>query len=103
MQNNLFIYLFIFFISSFQYACGFKNDSNRIIVASSGKIESLDPARANTLKSRQLLSSLGDTLYELNSEGFLIPKLASSMPVYSDDNLKISLFDTHYSKYIEGR
>ena len=89
MQNKFFISLFIFLISISQYSCVSKNNSKRIIVASSGKIESLDPARASTLKALQLLSSLGDTLYELNTEGQLIPELASEMPVFSKDKLQI--------------
>ncbi len=89
MRNNFFIATFIFLISLSQYSCVSNNKSKRIIVASSGKIESLDPARANTLKSLQLLSSLGDTLYELNSEGELIPELASEMPIFSKDKLQI--------------
>ncbi len=89
MNNNFLIAAFIFLISLSQYSCVSNNKSKRIIVASSGKIESLDPARANTLKSLQLLSSLGDTLYELNSEGELIPELASEMPIFSEDKLQI--------------
>ena len=89
MHNNFLIGIFIFLISITQYSCVSNNKSKRIIVASSGKIESLDPARASTLKSIQLLSSLGDTLYELNSEGELIPELASGMPLLSKDKLQI--------------
>ena len=89
MRNNFLIATFIFLISLSQYSCVSNNKSKRIIVASSGKIESLDPARASTLKSLQLLSSLGDTLYELNSEGKLIPELASGMPSFSKDKLQI--------------
>ncbi len=75
-----------------QLSCTRKNnDSKNITIASSGKVESLDPARANTLKSNQILSALGDTLYELNSEGNLVPKLAASMPVISRDKLKITI------------
>ena len=73
-----------------QYSCTKKiNPSQNITIASSGKIESIDPARANTLKSYQLLKALGDTLYELNNEGELIPKLADSKPIISKDKLKI--------------
>jgi len=89
MQNNFLIATFIFIFSLTQYSCVPDNKTKRIIVASSGKIESLDPARANTLKSLQLLNSLGDTLYELNSEGELIPELASGMPIFSKDKLQI--------------
>ena len=89
MQNKLLISIFISLISLLQFSCASNNKSKRIIVASAGKIESLDPARASTLKSLQLLSSLGDTLYELNIEGELIPKLASGMPIFSEDKLQI--------------
>jgi len=73
-----------------QYSCTKRiNLSSSISIASSGKIESIDPARATTLKSYQLLNALGDTLYELNKEGELIPKLAESKPIISRDKLKI--------------
>ncbi len=81
--------IFFFLITFFQYSCRKNNDLNKITIASSGKIESIDPARANTLKSLQLISSLGDTLYELNENGRLIPKLALEMPSISNDKLKI--------------
>ena len=89
--KRLFLSTFIFFIFLLQYPCKSQNNSKKITIASSGKIESIDPARANTLKSLQLLYSLGDTLYELNGEGDLIPKLASSMPIFSRDKLKVSI------------
>ena len=89
MHNNFLIAIYIFLISLTQFSCVSNNKSKRIIVASSGNIESLDPARVSTLKSIQLLSSLGDTLYELNSNGELIPVLASGMPVFSKDKLQI--------------
>ena len=60
-----------------QYSCTNKiNPSQNITIASSGKIKSIDPARVSTLKSYQLLNALGDTLYELNNKGELIPKLS---------------------------
>ena len=91
MNNKFFLNILIFLLSFLQFSCVSKNKTERIIVGSSGKIESLDPARATTLKSFQLLASLGDTLYELDSNGKLIPKLASGMPILSDDNLQISI------------
>jgi len=83
--------IFLILIAIFsQYSCTKKiNSSKKIKIASSGKIESIDPARANTLKSYQLLNALGDTLYELNNKGELIPKLAESKPIISKDKLKI--------------
>ena len=69
MKKKALLTVFIILISLLQNSCGSKKISKKITVASSGKIESLDPARASTLKAIQLISSLGDTLYELNSNG----------------------------------
>ena len=91
MKKKIVLSIFIILISFLQNSCGSKRISKKIIVASSGKIESLDPARANTLKAIQLISSLGDTLYELNSNGELIPELASGMPIISKDRLQITI------------
>ena len=91
MKNKILLSTIIFLISFFQFSCSSKKISQRIIVASSGKIESLDPARANTLKAMQLLSSLGDTLYELNNEGELVPELALGLPNYSQDGLQLTI------------
>ncbi len=89
MKKKVLLSISIILISLLQQSCSSRKISKKIIVASSGKIESLDPARANTLKSIQLISSLGDTLYELNSKGELIPELASGMPIISKDRLQI--------------
>ena len=89
MKKKVLLTIFIFLISLLNNSCGSRKISKKITVASSGKIESLDPARANTLKAIQLLSSLGDTLYELNSDGELIPELASGMPIISKDGLQL--------------
>ena len=50
MKKKVVLSIFIILISFLQTSCGSKRISKKIIVASSGKIESLDPARANTLK-----------------------------------------------------
>ena len=102
MKKKGFLSIFIILISLLLNSCGSKRISKKIIVASSGKIESLDPARANTLKAIQLISSLGDTLYELNSKGELIPELASGMPIISKDRLKICLLYTSPSPRDRG-
>ena len=81
--------IFFTFLVFINISCGRSNDSKKITLASSGKIESLDPARINTLKALQIVGALGDTLYELSKDGILIPKLASEMPVFSEDKLKI--------------
>ena len=49
-----------------QLSCVQSKKREHIIVASAGKIESLDPAQANTLRTLQILSALGDTLYKTN-------------------------------------
>ena len=91
MQNKLFLSSFICILTLIQFSCVSKNNSKRIIVASSGKVDSLDPARVTTLKSFQLLASLGDTLYVLNSDGKLVPELALDMPIISEDKFKITI------------
>ncbi|KGG12208.1 MULTISPECIES: ABC transporter substrate-binding protein [Prochlorococcus] len=74
-----------------QISCGPTRDSDRVIVASKGKIESLDPAQANKLLAIQLLSALGDPLYRINDEGVLEPRLASDQPYISKDGLTVSI------------
>ncbi len=81
----------LFFLSLLNSSCQKSNISKKITLASSGRIESLDPARINTIKALQIISSLGDTLYEFSEDGQLIPKLASGMPIFSEDKLKISI------------
>ena len=49
----------------FQLSCAQYKERENIIVASAGKIESLDPAQANTLRTLQILSALGDTIYKI--------------------------------------
>ncbi len=89
--NSLAVSTVCILLTLFQYSCQTNSHLKRITIASSGKVNSLDPARANTLKALQLISSLGNTLYELDNNGELIPKLASKMPVISKDKLKISI------------
>ena len=75
----------------FQLSCVQKKKRESIIVASAGKIESLDPAQANTLRTLQILSALGDTLYKTNKEGNLSPNLAKDLPKVSTDGLLIDI------------
>ena len=84
--NILSILLILFQLSCIQY----KKREN-IIVASAGKIESIDPAQANTLRTLQILSALGDTLYKINKEGSLSPILAKDLPKISKDGLLIDI------------
>tara|TARA_Y100001968_G_scaffold249980_1_gene234947 strand:- start:11719 stop:13305 length:1587 start_codon:yes stop_codon:yes gene_type:complete len=109
-------FIFLFLVTFINFSCGKSDNSQKIILGSSGKIESLDPARINTIKSLQVLSSLGDTLYELSKDGQLIPKLALDRPSFSEDKLKIFInlrkdvffhdgtkFDSHAMKFTLNR
>ena len=68
-----------------QLSCEAPREGSRLIVASAGKIKSLDPAQASTFHALQLISALGDPLYKLDSNGQLIPRLASQSPIISKD------------------
>ena len=74
-----------------QLSCVQYKKRENIIVASAGKIESIDPAQANTLRTLQILSAVGDTLYKINHEGNLIPILAKDLPKISKDGLLIDI------------
>ena len=88
--NNI-IKISSIFLFLLQLSCVQHKKRENIIVASAGKIESLDPAQANTLRTLQILSALGDTLYKLNKEGNLSPNLASGLPIASKDGLIIDI------------
>ncbi len=74
-----------------QLSCAQNNKRENIIVASAGKIQSLDPAQASTLRTLQILSALGDTLYKIDKEGNLSPKLAKDLPKVSKNGLLIDI------------
>ena len=74
-----------------QLSCNQSKKRENIIFASAGKIESLDPAQANTLRTLQILSALGDTLYKTNKEGNLTPILAIDLPKVSKNGLLIDI------------
>ena len=74
-----------------QLSCVQARKRENIIVASAGKIKSLDPAQANTLRTLQILSALGDTLYKTNKDGNLSPSLAKDLPKVSKDGLLIDI------------
>lgn len=59
-----------------------------LVIASSGRIESLDPAQASKLSEMQLLSALGDPLYAIDASGRLQPRLATALPQLSADGLR---------------
>lgn len=74
-----------------QSACQPKRQSDRLTVASAGRIGSLDPALASTTGVLQVLSALGDTLYIRGTSGELQPQLAASMPVLGEDRLSLTI------------
>ncbi len=74
-----------------QLSCVQNKKRENIIVASAGKIESLDPAQANTLRTLQILSALGDTLYKIDKGGNLYPSLAKELPKVSKNGLLIEI------------
>jgi len=74
-----------------QLSCVKNKKRDNIIVASAGRIESLDPAQANTIRTLQILSALGDTLYKINKKGNLSPNLAKGLPKVSKNGLLIDI------------
>ena len=62
-----------------------------LVVASSGRIASLDPAQASKLGEMQLLSALGDPLYAIDAAGQLRPRLATALPRLSGDGLRVRI------------
>ncbi len=79
------------FLTLGQLSCSRSRDRSKgpLIVASAGKIISLDPAQASTFDALQLLSALGDPLYRLDRNGNLEPRLAEGLPQISEDKLSI--------------
>ena len=74
-----------------QSACQPQRTSDRLTVASAGRITSLDPAQASTFGALQLLSALGDTLYKRSSTGVLTASLAADLPRISDGGLTVTI------------
>ena len=74
-----------------QSACQPKRQSERLTVASAGRISSLDPALASTTGALQVLSALGGTLYIRGKNGDFQPQLAASKPEVSGDGLSITI------------
>ena len=92
IRRYLYINLTIFIVLITQSSCLSKKFINKkIIIASAGKIESVDPAQASTLKSLQLISGLGDRLYLIDINGFIKPQLAADYPIFSEDSLSIDI------------
>ena len=62
--------------------------ANRLVVASKNRIDTVDPGGAYTFGAMQLLSAIGDSLYAINADGQLEPRLAVALPQLSADGLK---------------
>ena len=78
-------------LGSSQLACQQQRGSDRLTVASAGRIVSLDPAQASTTGTLQLLSALGDTLYRRSENGTLTPQLAAAQPQLSDGGRTVEI------------
>lgn len=78
-------------LSLSQIACQPHRRSDRLTVASAGRIASLDPAQASTYGTLQLLTALGDTLYSRERDGSLKPQLAARQPQISDGGRTITI------------
>ena len=71
--------------------CQVQRRSDRLVVATSSRVGSVDPVRASTFGATQLLSALGDPLYRLGPDGQLEPALATALPQVSGDGLTVRI------------
>ena len=62
-----------------------------LVVATSGTIDTTDPAQATTVSGLLLLSALGDPLYAINAKGKIEPRLATALPSLSADGLRAEI------------
>lgn len=62
--------------------------SGLLIIASSSRIDSLDPTQASRSGIMQTLSALGDPLYVIAADGTITPRLATALPQLSADGLR---------------
>ena len=88
---KIFFLLISFLIIASQTACQSNKKRDKIIIASAGKLKSIDPAQASTFHALQILSALGEPLYKLKPDGSLEPRLASQAPKISKDGLTIDI------------
>ncbi len=88
---NLLCSIPLFYLILIQSSCAPSRNSEDLIIAGAGKIKSLDPAQANTMRTLQLISALGDTLYKVDNNGLLIPQLADGLPEIRNEGLTIDI------------
>lgn len=68
------------------------SDPDRIILGTTAKIRTLDPADSYEILSGNLLYNLGDRLYTTEPESSaLVPQLATALPNISDDGLTYTI------------
>jgi peptide/nickel transport system substrate-binding protein len=65
--------------------------ADELVVATSTRVGSVDPVRASTFGSTQLLSALGDPIYRLADDGSVLPALATELPRLSPDGLTATI------------
>ena len=73
------------------WGCAPERSPERIVVGTRGDIATIDPAQAYQTRSLQLISALGDPLYERRGDGSLVPRLAAALPQVSDDGLRVRI------------
>lgn len=67
-------------------------DSNRIVLGTTAKVRTLDPADATEILASNLLYNLGDRLYAYKpGTNELQPQLATALPTVSDDGLTYTI------------
>ena len=88
---NSLIKLVAFLLILNQNSCSPKRLGDTVIIAGAGKVKTIDPAQATTLRSLQLINALGDTLYGFDEKGNLTPQLASDLPIVKDNGLTIDI------------
>jgi peptide/nickel transport system substrate-binding protein len=71
--------------------CQPERSNQRLVVATSSRVGSVDPVRASTFGATQLLSAIGDPLYQLGEDGQLQPALARELPRVSADGLTVTI------------
>ena len=66
--------------------------SDRVVIGTTAKFRSLDPAQSNEVFSGNLLYNLGDRLYDYEEgSATLKPKLATALPTVSEDGLTYTI------------
>ena len=81
-------WLLLFLLLPLLGGCQPAREEGTLTVASKSRIDSLDPAKASRIGQMQVLSALGDPLYAISAEGRLEPRLATALPILSDDGLR---------------